>query len=183
MDPARNEHHVKPIAWVWAAGIVAASIGGAVFVTQWKPMTRTRSGVPIPSAAPAAKRYVLPLDRPNLPIPLTRDPSEPGAALYNGVSRLIGGDEVGAIDPLNAAVRLSTGDAERTARWYLAVALERAGRPDDAAAALDSLCEVPGTGLPGSVPGTGSSGPVPGTPSARPQDACTAAATLRRVRP
>jgi hypothetical protein len=68
MEPAHNEHHVKPIAWVLAAGIVAASIGGAVFVTQWRPMTRTRSGVPISSAPSAARRYVLPLDRPNLPI-------------------------------------------------------------------------------------------------------------------
>ena len=182
MEPAHNEHHVKPIAWVWAAGIVAASIGGAVFVTQWRPMTRTRSGVPV-SIASAARRYVLPLDRPNLPIPLTRDPSEPGAALYNGVSRLIGGDAVGAIDPLSAAVRLTTGDAERTARWYLAVALERSGRLDDAAAALDFLCEVPGTGSSGSVPGTGAPGPVPGTRPIRAQEACTAAATLRRDRP
>lgn len=145
MERPPNEHHVKPIAWVWAAGIVLASIGGAVFVTQWKPMTRSRSGVAVVRVAPSgSKRFVLPLDRPNVAVPLTRDPANPEAALYLGVSRLIGGDAVAAIDPLNAAVRLSTGLAEQDARWYLAIALERAGRVPDAIAVLAGLCAEQG---------------------------------------
>jgi hypothetical protein len=168
-----NEYHVKPIAWVWAAGIVAASIGGAAFVTQWKPMTRSRAGTAIPVASGSApKPYRLPMERPNLPIPATQDVTDPGAALYMGVSRLLGGDAAGAIEPLTAAVRLSTGQREQDARWFLAVALERAGRVDDAVAVLDALCgaePVPGS-VPGSVPG-----PVPRT-----QQACAGAAALRR---
>jgi len=171
-----NEYHVKPIAWLWAAGIVAASIGGAVFVTQWKPMTRSRTGTPVPVTSGAApKPYRLPMERPNLPIPATRDATDPGAALYLGVSRLLGGDAAGAIEPLTAAVRLSTGQREQDARWFLAVALERAGRVDDAIAVLEALCgagPVPGTD-PGPVPHT-----VPGTVP-RAQQACAGAAALR----
>src|SRR5262245_13027411 len=145
MDPARNEHHVKPIAWVWAAGIVAASIGGAVFVTQWKPMTRSSAGVPIASAPRPGKRFVLPLDRPNLPVPLNHDPANPQAALYDGVSRLLGGDDAGAVDSLTAAARLSTGRPEQEARWYLAIALERTGRVADAVQVLEGLCREEGS--------------------------------------
>ena len=176
-----NEYHVKPIAWLWAAGIVAASIGGAVFVTQWKPMTRSQSGTSVPIASgQAPKQYRLPMERPNLPIPATRDVTDPGAALYLGVSRLLGGDAPGAIEALTAAARLSTGQREQDARWFLAVALERAGRVDDAIAALDELCgavPVPGTGsepVPGPVPGS-----VPG-PVPRYQQACAGAVALRR---
>jgi len=157
-----NEHHVKPIAWVIALGIVAASIAGAVFVTEWKPMTRTRTGTPVALATPpAAKRYHLAMDRPNLPIPLTNDPTEPGSALYTGVSRLLGGDAVGAIEPLNAAVRLSSDAREQDARWYLAVALERAGRVPDALAVLDTI-------------------PQGSDPNNRRQQACEGAAALRK---
>ena len=111
---------MKPIAWVWAAGIVAASIGGAVFVTEWKPFTHEPRGA-----------AVTPIEH--------RDPS-----FDIGMARLNAGDAVGAIDPLRAAVRLSTGAAEQDARWYLAVALERAGRPTDAVSVYDDLCRGAG---------------------------------------
>ena len=161
MAGARDEHHVKAIAWVLALGIVAASIGGAVFVTLWKPMTRTRTGTPVVVATPpVARRYQVPMDRPNLPIPRTTDPTEPGSALYAGVSRLLGGDAAGAIEPLTAAVRLSSGAREQDARWYLAVALERAGRAPDALTVLDGICK--------------------GSDATRRQQACEGAAALRR---
>ena len=142
MDARSNEHHVKPVAWVVAVFIIAASIGGAAFVTYWRPMTR-QGGPPragqrfSPANGPT---FILPLDRPNLPVPLNRDPSNPDAALSLGVSRLVEGDAAGAIDALNAAIRLSTGATEQDARWYLAIALERAGRKADAIQVLDTLC-------------------------------------------
>lgn len=143
MERPSSEHHVKPAAWFVAAAIVAASIGGAVFVTEWKPMTRARQGVPVKTAT-LSTRFVLPLERPNLPPPVTADAADPSAALSTGVTRLLAGDAAGAIDPLDAAVRLSTGAAEQSARWYLAVALERAGRVPDAIEVLDGLCREQG---------------------------------------
>jgi hypothetical protein len=176
-----DEHHVKPIAWVIAAGIILASVGGAVFVTEWRPMTRDRAGraTRAPLQPAASKRFVLPLERASVPAPRTTDPSDPSAALYVGVSRLVGGDAVGAIDPLSAAVRLSTGSMERDARWYLAVALERAGRPADAASVLDQLCAA-GAGDAGG-PATAASATT--TTATRTAQSCEAAATLRRSAP
>ena len=182
MDSRSDEHHVKPIAWVIAVGIILASVGGAVFVTQWRPMTRDRAGqaTRAPLQPAASKRFVLPLDRASVPAPRTTDPADPSAALYVGVSRLVGGDAVGAIDPLSAAVRLSTGAMEGDARWYLAVALERAGRPGDAATVLDELCAA------GRGDASGPTGAAPSqttTPATRAAQACDAAATLRRTAP
>jgi len=99
------------------------------------PSARYPAGAPRPRPA-----YILPLDQPDLPVPLNRDPTNPNAALYLGVSRLGDGDAAGAIDPLNAAVRLSTGATEQDARWYLAVALERTGRKADSIQVLEKLC-------------------------------------------
>lgn len=200
-----NPHHVKPIAWLWAGAAIAASIGGAVFVTRWTPMSRERKApVAVPSAAVIAardpSRFRLPLERPSIAEPSAAEagaadagdrrryleafsgataayrsgdfvaasraferisnqyPSAAGAAFSLGVSKLLAGDAAGAIDPLTAAKRLSTGPAEDDARWYLAVALERADRRDAAAAALDDLCERSG---------------------ARKASACAAASSLR----
>jgi Tetratricopeptide repeat len=69
-------------------------------------------------------------------------PDVPEGWYYLGVSRLLAGDAAAAIDPLRRATPSSVvGD---DAAWLHAVALERAGRPDDVASALRALCA--GTG-------------------------------------
>lgn len=171
MDRASNDHQVKPIAWVAAAVILAASIGGAVFVTQWTPMTRTPPPVKPTTSPPPAGRYLLPLDKPAMTLPATleyggaiaayhagdfaaaarllddisrRSPGRAEAEFFLGVSRLLSRDPRGAVEPLNAAIRLSSGEAEQAAQWYLAVALERSGRQTDAATTLEELCREQG---------------------------------------
>jgi TolA-binding protein len=186
-NPDDDIHHVRPIAFVWAALAVAASIGGAVFVTRWTPMTRTRSTTVVapPSSRPAAPdHFVLAFEKPEAGLPPPdehagtsagggqheyvesldralapyrrgdagaavvafedlgrRFPARPEAAFYLGIARLMKGDATSAIEPLTAARRLSTGNAEADASWYLAVALERSDRPRDAAAVIAQLCE------------------------------------------
>lgn len=138
-----DEHQVKPIAWAIAAGILAASIAGSVFVTYWTPMKRKVATIPAQAAgAPRpSPQFRLPLEKPTGP-PATAP--EAAAAFSDGIGRLFGGDAGGAIEPLSAAVRMSTGSAEQDARWYLAVALERSGRPTDATVMLDELCRRDG---------------------------------------
>jgi len=65
-------------------------------------------------------------------------PDVPEGWYYLGVSHLLAGSPAAAIDPLERAVPSSVvGD---DAAWLRAVALERAGRTDEAAAALRTLC-------------------------------------------
>jgi len=65
-------------------------------------------------------------------------PDVPEGWYYLGVSHLLSGDAAGAIDPLQRARPSSVvgGDAA----WLHTVALERAGRTDEASAALRALC-------------------------------------------
>ena len=57
---------------------------------------------------------------------------------YQGVSRMLAGDEAGAIAPLEAAARIGDTFADDVS-WFLAVALQRSGRPE-ARGRLVELC-------------------------------------------
>ena len=59
---------------------------------------------------------------------------------YLGISRLFLNDPPGAVDALQTARRVTDGTFRADIGWYLAVAQERAGRPDAAQAELTSLC-------------------------------------------
>jgi len=48
---------------------------------------------------------------------------------YQGVSRMLAGDDAGAVAPLEAAARLGSPAFEDDVAWYLAVAQQRSGRP------------------------------------------------------
>ncbi len=67
-----------------------------------------------------------------------RYPDSTEGWFYLGASRLLAGDAVGALAPLERA-RASTVVAAE-ARWLEAIALERAGRGADADAALTAIC-------------------------------------------
>lgn len=67
-----------------------------------------------------------------------RHPDVPEGWFYLGAARLLAGDAVGAMAPLERA-RASTVLAAE-ARWLTAVALERAGRGPEADAALAAMC-------------------------------------------
>ena len=58
---------------------------------------------------------------------------------YQGVSRMLSGDDAGAIAPLEAAARVGNATFADDVPWYLAVARQRSGRPD-ARAAFADLC-------------------------------------------
>ena len=58
---------------------------------------------------------------------------------YQGVSRMLAGDEAGAIAPLEAAARLGDATFADDVSWFLAVAQQRSGRPD-ARGRLVELC-------------------------------------------
>ena len=58
---------------------------------------------------------------------------------YQGVSRMLAGDDAGAIAPLEAAARLGNTTFADDVSWYLAVAKQRSGRPD-ARATLEQMC-------------------------------------------
>ncbi len=62
---------------------------------------------------------------------------------YQGVSHLLAGDAAGAIAPLDAAARIGGATFADDASWFLAVAEQRAGRPE-ARGRLTELCR--GTG-------------------------------------
>lgn len=49
---------------------------------------------------------------------------------YQGVSRMLAGDDAGAIAPLEAAARLGNPTFADDVSWYLAVAAQRSGSPD-----------------------------------------------------
>lgn len=69
-------------------------------------------------------------------------PDVPEASFYLGVSRLLMGDARGALEPLARARRAETlGEA---ARWFEAVAAERAGESGAADARLRELCDARG---------------------------------------
>ena len=58
---------------------------------------------------------------------------------YQGVSRMLAGDDAGAIAPLDAAARLRNTTFADDVAWYLAVARQRSGR-SGARAAFEELC-------------------------------------------
>jgi hypothetical protein len=58
---------------------------------------------------------------------------------YQGVSRMLAGDDEGAIAPLEAAARLGDATFADDVAWYLAVARQRSGNVD-AKAGLAALC-------------------------------------------
>jgi hypothetical protein len=66
------------------------------------------------------------------------------ASFYLGVSLLMAGRAGDAIAWLEKAKMLFAPDRNRDASWYLAVALERTGDSQRAAAGLQDLCRLPG---------------------------------------
>jgi len=62
---------------------------------------------------------------------------------YQGVTRMLAGNDAGAIAPLEAAARLRNAAFADDVSWFLAVARQRSGRPD-ARAGFADLCR--GTG-------------------------------------
>jgi hypothetical protein len=62
---------------------------------------------------------------------------------YQGVSRMLAGNDAGAIAPLEAAARLGNATFADDVSWFLAVARQRSGRPD-ARAGFADLCRGKG---------------------------------------
>ena len=62
---------------------------------------------------------------------------------YQGVSRMLAGDDAAAIAPLEAAARIRNTTFADDVSWFLAVARQRAGRPTSRAGLVD-LCRGPG---------------------------------------
>jgi len=62
---------------------------------------------------------------------------------YAGATRMQRGDFAGAIAPLDAAIAADDDTFTAEARWLAGVAVQRAGRRDDARARLAALCAVP----------------------------------------
>lgn len=62
---------------------------------------------------------------------------------YQGVSRMLAGDDAGAIRPLEAAARLGNQTFAGDVAWYLAIAQQRSGSPN-ARASLQNLCRGQG---------------------------------------
>lgn len=60
-------------------------------------------------------------------------------SFYLGVSRMLAGDDAGAIAPLEAAARLDNQTFADDVAWYLAIAQQRSGHPN-ARARLAELC-------------------------------------------
>lgn len=78
-------------------------------------------------------------------VPLeARYPKAPEVAFFLGVSRLLAGREAAAVDSLRRAVDLRDDVFTDDAAWYLAVALQRAGRSADAQKRFSAICGVPG---------------------------------------
>jgi hypothetical protein len=91
-----------------------------------------------------------------------RYPASFEVGFYEGVSLLLAGRAGAAVEPLERARSLGRGAQREDAEWYLAVALWRAGRPEDAAAGLRTLCSGEGArkaaacaALPGAPAGGG----------------------------
>jgi hypothetical protein len=72
-----------------------------------------------------------------------RYPDAVEVRFYQGVTRMLAGDDTGAIAPLEAAARVDDVTFKDDVPWFLAVARQRAGTPD-ARAGLADLCR--GTG-------------------------------------
>jgi hypothetical protein len=118
-------------------------------VTELPPESLTlRSGSADPYAA-ALEEALAPYDRDDyraaiaVLAPLAaRYPDKPHPAYYLGLSRLLDGDAAGAVDDLQKARRLASPGSSLSsqAAWYLAVALERSGRPATAAEPLQAVC-------------------------------------------
>jgi hypothetical protein len=85
------------------------------------------------------------------------EPVEP--AFYQGVSLLLSGDAVAAIEPLEQARERADADQLEDATWFLAAASERAGRRDQAQRLAQAVCDGKG---------------------ARSTSACSAAAAMRQ---
>lgn len=64
-------------------------------------------------------------------------------SFYLGVSRMLAGDDAGAIAPLEAAARLDNQTFADDVAWYLAIAQQRSGRPNGRAK-LAELCRGQG---------------------------------------
>jgi len=62
---------------------------------------------------------------------------------YQGVSRMLAGDDAGAVAPLEAAARLGNAMFADDVSWYLAVAAQRSARPD-ARVRFEQLCRGKG---------------------------------------
>jgi hypothetical protein len=69
-------------------------------------------------------------------------PDRPHGHFYLGTARLLSGDAAGAIGPLEQAAGLDQAgiSLRREAAWYLAIALERTGRREEAVMHLARLC-------------------------------------------
>lgn len=90
------------------------------------PYNRDDYQAAIAALAPLAARY----------------PDKPHPAYYLGLSRLLAGDAAGAVDDLQKARRLASPGSSLSwqAAWYLAIALERSGRPASAIEPLQAVC-------------------------------------------
>jgi hypothetical protein len=75
----------------------------------------------------------------------TRYPESVEAPFYRGVSLLFLNDPAAAIDALQKAERIADDMFAPDVAWYRAVAEQRAGRPADARARLDTLCRTTNT--------------------------------------
>jgi hypothetical protein len=62
---------------------------------------------------------------------------------YQGVSRMLAGDDAGAVAPLEAAARLNNTTFADDVAWYLAVARQRSGR-SEVRATFEELCRGQG---------------------------------------
>jgi hypothetical protein len=85
-------------------------------------------------------RYVEAVNR--LAALAARRPEQPEVAFYLGLSHLLAGDPAAAVLPLIAARRSEV--VAHEARWYQAVALERAARIAEANTVLNELCDMAG---------------------------------------
>lgn len=74
----------------------------------------------------------------------TRYPKSAEAFFYLGVSQLFLNQEAKALDSLKAAKPLADESLQDDVSWYLAVALERSGEPQEARNEVDHLCSRAG---------------------------------------
>jgi hypothetical protein len=69
-------------------------------------------------------------------------PRRPHAEFYRGTARLMSGDAAAAVGPLQTARELAPRGSPLSdeVAWYLAIALERSGRREEAAGPLNDIC-------------------------------------------
>ena len=70
----------------------------------------------------------------------TAYPASVEVLFYQGVSRMLAGNDAAAVAPLHAAARLNSSTFAEDIEWFLAVARARSGDPG-AAATFDTLCK------------------------------------------